>query len=144
MVVARPTCLPRPIRPQSLVFVRLLVEGAHGKSQVQDGLDGSGRPRRAVTGGPDARVRRNARPARDITDLDRATCEAKSKRGAEAIPEGVVTGGREESATVNMNTPAHYLHWHWILISVPNLVVIVLMAAVFALAIALPFPGERS
>jgi hypothetical protein len=48
------------------------------------------------------------------------------------------------AAVVNMNTPAHYLHWHWILISVPNLAVIVLMVVVFALAIGLPFPGERS
>lgn len=89
-------------------------------------------------------MRRDARPARDITELDRATCEARSKRGAEAIPEGVVAAGREESATMNMDTPAHYLHWHWILISVPNLAMIVLMVVVFALAIALPFPGERS
>lgn len=46
-------------------------------------------------------------------------------------------------AFVNMDQPAHYLHWRWILISVPNLLVIVLMVVVFGLAIALPFPGSR-
>jgi hypothetical protein len=48
------------------------------------------------------------------------------------------------AALVNMNTPAHYLHWHWILISVPNAALIVLMLVVFALAIGLPFPGDRT
>jgi hypothetical protein len=36
-----------------------------------------------------------------------------------------------------------YVHTGWFLISVPNLVIILLMIAVFALAIALPFPGSR-
>lgn len=36
----------------------------------------------------------------------------------------------------------HYLHSGWFLISVANLVIILTMIAVFALAIALPFPGH--
>lgn len=42
-----------------------------------------------------------------------------------------------------MNSPAHYLHWGFILISVANLTVVVLMIVVFVLAILLPFPGSR-
>lgn len=49
----------------------------------------------------------------------------------------------EFAALVNLDSPAHYLRWHWILISVPNLTVIVLTIVVFALAIWLPFPGGR-
>ncbi|WP_158684522.1 MULTISPECIES: hypothetical protein [Amycolatopsis] len=46
---------------------------------------------------------------------------------------------------VDLNTTGHYLHWGVIQISVANLVVILLMLLVFALAIALPFPrgGDR-
>jgi hypothetical protein len=33
-----------------------------------------------------------------------------------------------------------YVHWHFVQMSVPNLVVIVLMIIVFWLAILLPFP----
>jgi hypothetical protein len=39
-----------------------------------------------------------------------------------------------------MNAPAPYIHWGFILISLPNLVVILVMLLVFALAILLPFP----
>ncbi len=48
-------------------------------------------------------------------------------------------------AIFNLNNPAHVVHWHFIQLSVPNILVIVLMFVVFALAIALPFPshGER-
>jgi hypothetical protein len=48
-----------------------------------------------------------------------------------------------ESAPINLNNPGHYLHWGVISISVTNLVVILLMLAVFALAILLPFPKGR-
>jgi hypothetical protein len=41
-----------------------------------------------------------------------------------------------------MDTPAPYLHWHFILISVPNLVLIIVMLALFALALIAPFPGH--
>jgi hypothetical protein len=42
-----------------------------------------------------------------------------------------------------MNAPAQYLQAGFILISTANLVVILLMIAVFALAVLLPFPGGR-
>ncbi|CAB4915477.1 unannotated protein [freshwater metagenome] len=42
-----------------------------------------------------------------------------------------------------MNHPATYLQSGWLQISVSNLLVILLMLAVFALAILLPFPGDR-
>ena len=44
-------------------------------------------------------------------------------------------------AIFNLNHPAHVVHWHFIELSVSNLIVIGLMFVVFALAIALPFPG---
>jgi hypothetical protein len=42
-----------------------------------------------------------------------------------------------------MDAPADYLHWGFILISVPNLVVIGGMIVLFAIALVLPFPGEQ-
>jgi hypothetical protein len=39
-----------------------------------------------------------------------------------------------------MDTPASYLHWGFILISVPNLLVIVGMIVLFAIALVVPFP----
>ena len=44
------------------------------------------------------------------------------------------------AAIVNLNHPAHTLHWHFISLSVANVVVIVLMLVVFAVAILAPFP----
>jgi hypothetical protein len=44
-------------------------------------------------------------------------------------------------AIVNLNHPAHVVEWHFIQLSVANIVVIALMIAVFVLAIVLPFPG---
>lgn len=44
-------------------------------------------------------------------------------------------------AVVNLNHPAHTVDWHFIHLSVSNVVVIGVMLAVFALAIVLPFPG---
>ena len=46
-------------------------------------------------------------------------------------------------AIFNLNKPAHVVEWHFIQLSVANLIVIALMLVVFALAIALPFPGAR-
>ena len=43
-----------------------------------------------------------------------------------------------------MDQPAGYLHWSFILISWPNLILIGLMVVVFALALILPFPGHGS
>jgi hypothetical protein len=42
-----------------------------------------------------------------------------------------------------MNAPAHYFHAGFILISAANLIVILLMIAVFALAVLLPVPGRK-
>jgi hypothetical protein len=44
-----------------------------------------------------------------------------------------------------MDSPANYLHWNFILISVPNLLVIAGMIVLFALALVVPFPhgGEK-
>jgi hypothetical protein len=39
-----------------------------------------------------------------------------------------------------MDSPASYLHWGFILISVPNLVVITGMLVLFAIALVAPFP----
>jgi hypothetical protein len=44
-------------------------------------------------------------------------------------------------AVFNLNHPAHTVDWHFIHLSVANVVVIALMLIVFALAILLPFPG---
>ncbi len=39
-----------------------------------------------------------------------------------------------------MDSPTPYFHWGFILISLPNLLVIVGMVALFALALVVPFP----
>jgi hypothetical protein len=39
-----------------------------------------------------------------------------------------------------MNNPAAYLHWGFIVISVPNLILIAGMVVVFVAALVLPFP----
>jgi hypothetical protein len=44
-------------------------------------------------------------------------------------------------AIFNLNHPAHIVEWHFIQLSVSNLIVIGLMLIVFVLAITLPFPG---
>jgi hypothetical protein len=43
-------------------------------------------------------------------------------------------------AVFDINDPAHYVHWHFFQMSVANVVVILLMIAVFVAAILLPFP----
>jgi hypothetical protein len=48
------------------------------------------------------------------------------------------------AAVIDLNGRPHYIHHGWFLISAANLVVIVVMIAVFALAIALPFPRDRA
>jgi len=42
-----------------------------------------------------------------------------------------------------MNGAAHYFHWGFIQISAANLVVILLMILVFALAVLVPFPSSK-
>jgi hypothetical protein len=44
---------------------------------------------------------------------------------------------------IPMDEVGPYLHWGVVQISLANLIVILLMVAVFALALFLPFPGGR-
>jgi hypothetical protein len=44
------------------------------------------------------------------------------------------------AAVFNLNHPAHTIHWHFFLMSVSNVIVIVAMLIVFVAAIAIPFP----
>jgi hypothetical protein len=44
-------------------------------------------------------------------------------------------------AVFNLNHPAHTVDWHFIHMSIANVVVIGLMLVVFVLALLLPFPG---
>ena len=51
------------------------------------------------------------------------------------------------AAIFNLNHPPHIVHWHFIYLSVSNIIVIAVMLIVFALAILIPFPkheGDRS
>jgi hypothetical protein len=48
------------------------------------------------------------------------------------------------AAVLNLNHPAHMVHWHFFQMTVSNVVVIVAMLAVFALAILAPFPHQRA
>ncbi|HUZ41901.1 MAG TPA: hypothetical protein VMU68_11000 [Acidimicrobiales bacterium] len=47
------------------------------------------------------------------------------------------------AALLPLDTLGHYIHWHWIDISVANFIVIVLMIATFVVALFAPFPGRR-
>ncbi|HUX04673.1 MAG TPA: hypothetical protein VMV53_07200 [Acidimicrobiales bacterium] len=47
------------------------------------------------------------------------------------------------AALVPLNNYGHYLHWHFIYLSVANLIVILLMVATFVAALLLPFPGRN-
>ena len=42
-----------------------------------------------------------------------------------------------------LDSPAHYLHWGPILVSVPNLIVILTMILIFVLALVIPFPKDK-
>ncbi len=49
------------------------------------------------------------------------------------------------AALFDLSGPPQYVHWHFFQMSVPNVVVILLMIAVFVAAILIPFPRrERS
>jgi hypothetical protein len=50
--------------------------------------------------------------------------------------------GSALGAAFNLNHPAHTVDWHFIHLSVANVIVIGLMLVVFVLAIVLPFPGS--
>ena len=47
------------------------------------------------------------------------------------------------AALFDLSDPARYLHWHFFQMSVANVVVIVLMIAVFVAAILIPFPKRE-
>jgi hypothetical protein len=51
--------------------------------------------------------------------------------------------GAALGTVINLNHPAHTVDWHFIHLSVANVIVIGLMLAVFVLAILLPFPGGK-
>ncbi len=46
------------------------------------------------------------------------------------------------AAIFNLNHPANTVHWHFFTMSVSNVIVVVLMLAVFAAAVLVPFPGR--
>jgi hypothetical protein len=46
-------------------------------------------------------------------------------------------------AVFDLSHEAHYLHWHFFQMSVANVVVILLMIAVFVAAIVVPFPKRE-
>ena len=46
------------------------------------------------------------------------------------------------AAILNLSHPANTVHWHFFSMSVANVVVILLMLIVFAVAIVAPFPGH--
>jgi hypothetical protein len=48
------------------------------------------------------------------------------------------------AAVFNLNHHASYVHWHFISLSVPNILVIAAMVVVFFAAILIPFPGHRA
>jgi hypothetical protein len=41
----------------------------------------------------------------------------------------------------NLNHPAHVVHWHFIKLPLANVLVIVSMLILFAIALVAPFPG---
>ena len=46
------------------------------------------------------------------------------------------------AAIVNLNPPAHTVHWHFFTMTVSNVVLILLTLAVFAVAVLAPLPGH--
>jgi hypothetical protein len=48
------------------------------------------------------------------------------------------------AAILNLNHPAHLVHWHFFTMSVANIGVIVVMLIVFVIAILAPFPKGHS
>ncbi len=46
-------------------------------------------------------------------------------------------------AVFDLHHPTHVVHWHFFQMSVANVVVLLLMIAVFWLAIVVPFPHRR-
>jgi hypothetical protein len=75
------------------------------------------------------RLSRNVERSDSVEKID--------SRGAGMNP----AGGALLGAVFNLNHPAHVVHWHFISLSLSNVIVMALMLVVFALAIVLPFPG---
>jgi hypothetical protein len=48
------------------------------------------------------------------------------------------------AAVFDLNHHASYVHWHFISLSVSNILVVAAMFVVFVAAILLPFPRHRS
>jgi len=48
------------------------------------------------------------------------------------------------AAVFNLDHHATYVHWHFFEMSVANVLVIVLMLIVFAIAVLAPFPKHRA
>jgi hypothetical protein len=48
------------------------------------------------------------------------------------------------AAVFNLNHHATYLHWHFINVSLSNVLVVAVMLVVFVLAIVVPFPGRHT
>jgi hypothetical protein len=48
------------------------------------------------------------------------------------------------AAIFPLDNLGHYIHWHWVYLSVSNLIVIILMIVTFIAALLLPFPGRKS
>lgn len=46
-------------------------------------------------------------------------------------------------AIVDLNHQPTYVHWHFIDLSLPNVIVIVLMIVLFLVALFAPFPGSH-
>lgn len=47
------------------------------------------------------------------------------------------------AAIFNLNHPSHTVHWHFFTMSVANVVVLLIMFAVFIAAVLLPFPSHN-
>ncbi len=47
------------------------------------------------------------------------------------------------AALIPLDHLGRFIQWHWILISLANLLVIILMVVTFVAALLLPFPGRR-
>jgi len=48
-----------------------------------------------------------------------------------------------QAALINLNHPGYYLHWGVIQISLANFIVILVMVAIFGVALFMRFPGGR-
>ena len=47
------------------------------------------------------------------------------------------------AAIVDLNSQPTYVHWHFIDLSLPNVIAIILMIVLFVVALFAPFPGSH-